>query len=241
MSHKFRNVDKLAINKQMALPLKFKSIKNRENLLVSKCNIEAVKLIENSEFWRNRKKTNSIPAAIIYGPKGSGKTHLSSILKQKIDCVYLTSLSNNCLELVTEGKNFILDNFIPGKSFPSELVMHFMNQVTNKEGSILLLSRLSPFEMDWDLDDLNSRIRSLLASSIKLPDDVLLYSFIVKYSNEKNLFISDKKLIYILERLDRSFESVIKVINRLDTHTLEVNEKVSYKNIKIILDNLNEY
>ena len=27
MSHKFRNVDKLAINKQMALPLKFKSIK----------------------------------------------------------------------------------------------------------------------------------------------------------------------------------------------------------------------
>ena len=50
MSHKFRNVDKLAINKQMALPLKFKSIKNRENLLVSKCNIEAVKLIENSEF-----------------------------------------------------------------------------------------------------------------------------------------------------------------------------------------------
>ena len=241
MSHKLRNVDKLAINTQMALPLKFKSIKNRENLLVSKCNIEAVKLIENSEFWRNRKKTNSIPAAIIYGPKGSGKTHLSSILKQKIDCVYLTSLSNNCLEQVTEGKNFILDNFIPGKSFPSELVMHFINQVTNKEGSILLLSRLSPFEMDWDLDDLNSRIRSLLASSIKLPDDVLLYSFIVKYSNEKNLFISDKKLIYILERLDRSFESVIKVINRLDTHTLEVNEKVSYKNIKIVLDNLNEY
>ena len=241
MSHKLRNVDKLAINTQMALPLKFKSIKNRENLLVSKCNIEAVKLIENSEFWRNRKKTNSIPAAIIYGPKGSGKTHLSSILKQKIDCVYLTSLSNNCLEQVTEGKNFILDNFIPGKSFPSELVMHFINQVTNKEGSILLLSRLSPFEMDWDLDDLNSRIRSLLASSIKLPDDVLLYSFIVKYSNDKNLFISDKKLIYILERLDRSFESVIKVINRLDTHTLEVNEKVSYKNIKKILDNLNEY
>ena len=241
MSHKLRNVDKLAINTQMALPLKFKSIKNRENLLVSKCNIEAVKLIENSEFWRNRKKTNSIPAAIIYGPKGSGKTHLSSILKQKIDCVYLTSLSNNCLEQVTEGKNFILDNFIPGKSFPSELVMHFINQVTNKEGSILLLSRLSPFEMDWDLDDLNSRIRSLLASSIKLPDDVLLYSFIVKYSNDKNLFISDKKLIYILERLDRSFESVIKVINRLDIHTLEVNEKVSYKNIKIVLDNLNEY
>ena len=239
MSLKLRNINKLAINKQMALPLKFKSTKNRENYIVSKCNVEAVKLIENSKFWRNRKKTNSIPAAIIYGPKGSGKTHLSSILKQKIDCVYLTSLSNDCLEQVTEGKNFILDNFIPGKVYPSELVMHFINQVTYKEGSILLLSRLSPFEMNWNLDDLNSRIRSLISSEIKLPDDVLLYSFIVKYSNEKNLFMSDKKLIYILERLDRSFDSVIKVINRLDTFSIELNEKVTYKNIKKILDNLN--
>ena len=239
MSLKLRNINKLAINKQMALPLKFKSTKNRENYIVSKCNVEAVKLIENSKFWRNRKKTNSIPGAIIYGPKGSGKTHLSSILKQKINCVYLTSLTNNCLEQVTEGKNFILDNFIPGKSFPSELVMHFMNQVTYREGSILLLSRLSPFEMNWDLDDLNSRIRTLISSEIKLPDDVLLYSFIVKYSNEKNLFLDDKKLIYILERLDRSFENVINVIDRLDTHSIEVNEKLTYKQIKIVLDNLN--
>ena len=240
MSYKLRNINKLAINKQMALPLQFQSIKNRENYLVSKCNIEAVKLIENSTFWQNRKKTNSIPGAIIYGPKGSGKTHLSQILKQKIDCVYLTSLSESCLEQVTEGKNFILDNFMPGKSFPSELVMHFVNQVSYKEGSMLILSRLSPFQMDWDLDDLNSRIRSLVSSEIKLPDDVLLYSFIVKYSSEKNLFIDDKKLTYILERLDRNFESVIKVINRLDLHSLEFNEKVTYKNIKVILDNLNK-
>jgi len=240
MFSKLRNINKLAINKQMALPLKFKSIKNRENYLVSKCNIEAVKLIENSTFWQNRKKINSIPGAIIYGPKGSGKTHLCSIFKQNVDCDYLTSVSNNSLEQVSEGKRFILDNFLPGKRYPSELVMHFMNQVTYKEGSILLLSRLSPYEMNWKLDDLNSRIRSLISSEIKLPDDDLLYSLIVKYSSDKNLFLSDKKLIYILERIDRSFESVIKVIDRLDTHSLEVNEKVTYKNIKIILDNLNE-
>lgn len=141
---------------------------------------------------------------------------------------------------MTERKNFILDNFIPGESFPSELVMHFINQVTDKNGSILLLSRMSPFEMNWDLDDLNSRIRSLISSEIKLPDDVLLYSFIVKYSNDKKLLISDKKLVYILERLDRNFESVIKVIDRLDTFSFEIKEKVTYKSIKIILDSLNE-
>ena len=56
MSYKLRNINKLTINKQMALPLEFKSIKNKENYLISKCNIEAVKLIENFEFWQNKKK-----------------------------------------------------------------------------------------------------------------------------------------------------------------------------------------
>ena len=121
MSSRLRNFNKLAINKQMALPLKFKSIKNRENYLVSKCNVEAVKLIDNSTFWQNRKKVNSIPGAIIYGPKGSGKTHLCSIFKQNVDCDYLTCLSNNCLDKVTEGKSFILDDFSPSsyKNFSS--------------------------------------------------------------------------------------------------------------------------
>ncbi len=240
MSYKTRNINKLVINKQMALPLKFSTIKNRENYLVSKCNLEAVKLIENSVFWKNKKKINSIPAAIIYGPKGSGKTHLSTIFRHNVNCTYLTSLTSNILEQIVEGKNFILDDFSPGARYQSELVMHFINQVTYKEGSILLLSRLSPLEMNWNLPDLDSRIRSILSSEIKLPDDVILYSFIVKYSNEKKLFISDKKLIYILERLDRSFASVIKVIDMLDTHSLENKETVTYKNIKIILDKINE-
>ena len=241
MSIKLRNINKQSINKQMALPLKFKILNNKDNYLVSQSNQEAFSLIENSILWQKKKKINSIPGAIIYGPKGSGKTHLSKIFSQFVDCTYLTNLNSKNLEQVIESRNFILDDFIPGNNYPSELVMHFLNEITYKEGSILLLSKLSPFEMDWKLDDLNSRIRSLVSCEIKLPDDVLLYSFIVKYSNEKKLFISDKKLIYILERLDRNFESVIKVIDKLDIYTLEMKESVTYKNIKLILNELNEY
>ncbi len=238
MSYKLRNLNKLAINKQMALPLKFKTIKNRENFLISKCNLKAVKLIDNSLLLKNKRKLNAIPAVVIYGPKGSGKTHLSKIFEQNFNATYLTSLTSNCVEKVTEAKNFVLDDFMPGERFPSELVMHFINQVTYKDGCILFLSRLSPFEMDWKLDDLNSRIRSLVSSELKLPDDVILYSFIVKYSNEKKIIINDKKLLYILQRLDRSFESVIEIIDRLDIHSLEIKDKITYKNIRIILDEL---
>ena len=94
--------------------------------------------------------------------------------------------------------------------------------------------------MDWELDDLNSRIRSLLACEIKLPDDILLYTFLIKYSNDKKLILNDNQCHYILERLERNFESVINFINALDVILLETKKKVSYKSIQYILDTLNK-
>ena len=238
MTSKVRNINKYAFNKQMALPLTFKTFKNRENFIVSKCNEEAVRLIENSSFWQSKRKINSIPAAIIFGPKGSGKTHLSYMFKEHNRCEYLSSLSGFNLDKIEEGKNFILDDFIPGENYPSELVMHFLNRVTYQDGSVLFLSNLSPSNMSWKLDDLNSRIRSLISSKINLPDDVLLYSFMVKYSNDKKLLINDKQLLYILKRLNRNFGSVISVIDKLDIYSLEIKEKISYKIIKTILNEI---
>ena len=238
MTLKLRNINKNAFNKQMALPLSFKTIKNRENFIVSNCNEEAVRLIENSFLWQNKRKINSIPAAIIFGPKGSGKTHLSQIFKEYNICEYLSSLTNFNLDQIEEGKKFIIDDFVPGSNYPSELVMHFLNRITYQDSSALFLTNLSPSIMNWELDDLNSRIRSLMCSEIKLPDDVLLYSFMVKYSNDKKLFINDNQIIYILERLERNFDSVISFIDRLDIYSLETKKKINYKIIKKILDQI---
>ena len=238
MCYKVRSINTRNLDQQLALPLTFKVLKNRENFLVSKCNELAVKLIENSESWQSRKKINAIPAVLIYGPKACGKTHLSYIFRQYNDCVYLSSLSNIDLELIEKGKVFILDDFAPGLKYPAELVMHFLNQVTYNDGSVLFLSRYSAFDMDWSLDDLNSRIRSLMSCQIKLPDDVLLYSFMVKYAGDKKLVLNDKQIIYILERLDRNFKSIIGFIDKLDNFSLEMQKKVSYNSIKNILNNL---
>ena len=240
MYFKVRNIRKNSFNKQLALPLTFKTLKNRENFIISKCNESAINLIDNTEFWQGKKKINSIPAALIFGPNGSGKTHVSNIFQEYNDSIYLSYLKPNDLELIEKGSNFIVDNFVPSTNYPSELVMHFLNQVTYNEGSILFLSRSSAFEMDWKLDDLNSRIRSLLACEIKLPDDLLLYTFMIKYADEKKLILNDNQCLYILERLKRNFESVINFINNLDVISLETKKKVTYKNIRYIFDILNE-
>ena len=234
---KLRNINKSGFNKQLALPLTFKTLKNRDNFIISKCNESALNLIDNYDFWRGKKKINSIPAALIFGPNGSGKTHLSNIFKEYNNSIFLSSLKPSDLELIKKGNNFIIDDFVPSINYPSELVMHFLNQVTYNDGSILFLSRYSAFEMDWDLADLNSRIRSLLSCEIKLPDDMLLYTLMIKYTNEKKLMLNDNQCLYILERLERNFESVINFINELDLFSLETKKKVSYKSIQYVFDN----
>ena len=235
---KLRNINKSNFNKQLALPLTFKTLKNRENFIISSCNETAISLIDNTDFWQGKKNFSSIPAALIYGPKGSGKTHLSNIFKEYNDSIFLSSLKPNDFELIKKGNNFIIDDFVPSINYPSELVMHFLNQVTYNEGSILFLSNYSAFDMDWKLVDLNSRIRSLIACEIKLPDDMLLYTFMIKYSNDKKLTLNDNQCFYILERLERNFESVINFINELDLISLATKKKVSYKSIQYIFDTL---
>ena len=227
-------------NYQLALPLTLKTLKNRENFLVSKCNQSAVKLIDNIDFWKNSKRINSIPAILIHGPPGCGKTHISSIFEQQNSCIILSSIITKDIRLAEKGNNFIIDNFFPGTSFSPEIVMHFLNEVTYNSGSVLFLSRFSAFDMQWELDDLNSRLRSIMSCEIKLPDEILLYSFLAKYADDKKLILTDKQFIYIIERVERSFETIIKIIDNLDRVSLEIKKKLTFDNIQDVIDFVNE-
>ena len=240
MKSKIKKKNIKTFNYQLALPLIFKTLNNRDNFIISECNKSAVKLIDNVRFWKNSKKINSIPAILIYGPTGCGKTHISSIFQQQNNCITLSSITSKDIRLAEKGSDFIIDDFSPGKGFLPEIVMHFLNEVTYNSGSVLLLSRSSAFDMQWGLDDLNSRIRSLISCEIKQPDDLLLYSFLVKYSNDKKLILTDTQCIYIIERVERNFETIIKIINRLDRVSLETKRKLTLNKIQSIINSMNE-
>ena len=45
-----------------ALPLKFKTINNSDNFIISDCNKDAVELIDNFDFWKNNKNINVVVA-----------------------------------------------------------------------------------------------------------------------------------------------------------------------------------
>ena len=79
-----------------------------------------------------------------------------------------------------------------------------------------------------------------MSCEIKLPDEILLYSFLVKYADDKKLILTDKQCIYIIERVERSFETIIKIIDNLDRVSLEIKKKLTFDNIQYVIDFVNE-
>ena len=233
-----RDIKNKIFNSQLALPLSFKILQNRENFILSESNKSAVKLIEKLKSWQINTNINSIPAALIYGPSGCGKTHLSHIYKQSNNSLFFSSIASQDIRLAEKNKSFILDDFSPGNNYPSETVMHFLNEVKYNSGSVLILSKKSAHEMDWGLPDLNSRLRSLMTCKIELPDDILLYTFLIKYADEKKIILNDKQCIYILDRVERNFETIIKVIDHLDRFSLETKKKITLNMINNIITSI---
>lgn len=233
-----RDIKNKIFNSQLALPLSFKILQNRENFILSESNKSAVKLIEKLKSWQINTNINSIPAALIYGPSGCGKTHLSHIYQQSNNSLFLSSIASQDIRLAEKNKSFILDDFSPGNNYPSETVMHFLNEVKYNSGSVLILSKKSAHEMDWGLPDLNSRLRSLMTCKIELPDDILLYTLLIKYADEKKIILNDKQCIYILDRVERNFETIIKVIDHLDRFSLETKKKITLNMIKNIITSI---
>ena len=233
-----RDIKNKIFNSQLALPLSFKILQNRENFILSESNKSAVKLIEKSKSWQINTNINAIPAALIYGPSGCGKTHLSHIYQQSNNSLFLSSIVSQNIRLAEKNKSFILDDFIPGNNYPSETVMHFLNEVKYNSGSVLILSKKSAHEMDWGLPDLNSRLRSLVTCKIELPDDILLYTLLIKYADEKKIILNDKQCIYILDRVERNFETIIKVIDHLDRFSLETKKKITLNMINNIITSI---
>ena len=75
-----------------------------------------------------------------------------------------------------------------------------------------------------------------MSCEIKLPDEILLYTILVKYSEDKKLILNDRQCLYIIERIERNFETVISVIDNLDRISLETKKKLTFETIQNILN-----
>ena len=171
----------------------------------------------------------------IFGPSGSGKSHLASILKNKTSYLHINSneLNEKTLLKFKTKEALIIENL--DEKISEKLLFSLWNIVVQDNKYLLITSRKPINYYKFKLQDLVSRVNSSLIIGINLPSDDLISVIIAKNFSDKQIKVEKKHIDYIIKRIDRSYEKISQFILTLDKYSLKKGSPFSLKLIKEVL------
>jgi len=216
---------------QLVFKFPFKKKYYEQDYYVSSNNFSVYRLIESWPNWSG-KWVN------IFGPKGCGKTHLSNILKKKINSTLILEpkdINNEKILTFEKLDCLIIDNY--ENNIEEKLFYSILNQSKQLDNYVVINSILPIKDNIFELDDLESRAKSFLNLGIELPTDDLLRVIISKSFSDKQIDITPKVSEYIIKNIERSYEKVFKFIKEIDDLSLSSGKSININLIKKVLTN----
>ena len=216
------------MNNQLILKFPTQRAYKKEDFYVSPSNQEAYDFINSWPKWIKR-------IVNIFGPSGSGKSHLASILKSKTSCLQVNSdeLNEKIFLKFKTKEALIIENV--DEKVPEKLLFTIWNIALQDNKYLMITSKKSISSYKFKLKDLVSRTKSSLAIGINLPSDDLISVIIAKNFSDKQIIVEKKHIDYIIKRIDRSYEKISQFILTLDKYSLKKGTPFSLKLIKEVL------
>ena len=214
---------------QLIFKFPFKTNYFEEDFYVSENNFEAYKLIESWPKWSSR-------FINIFGPSGCGKTHLANILYKKINSFFIkaSDLNNHTLSEIKIKECLIIDEY---KNNVEEKLLYSILSQSHLSNQYIIINSLKPIQsFGIELKDLKSRFDSFVNIGIDLPTDELIKVIISKNFSDKQVKIESKLLEYIIKNIERSYESVFDLIDKLDDFSLSTGKSININLIKKALN-----
>ena len=216
------------MNDQLILKFPSQKAYKKEDFYVSPSNQKAYDFINSWPKWIKR-------IVNIFGPSGSGKSHLASILRSKTSCLQIDSKELNekvFLEFKTK-EALILEDM--DKNISENLLFTLWNIVLQDNKYFLITSKNPINFYKFKLKDLTSRINSSLVIGLNLPSDDLISVILAKNFSDKQIKVEKRHIDYIVKRIDRSYEKISQFILTLDKYSLKKGSPFSLKLIKEVL------
>ena len=213
---------------QLILKFPTNNVYLKEDFYVSSSNQEAYEFINSWPKWIKR-------IVNIFGPPGSGKTHLASILKNKTSTLEIESgaLNDKVFFAFKINEALIIENL---NEEVSENLLFSLWNVALQDNKYLLITSAKPINTyKFKLSDLKSRVNSSVNIGIKLPNDDLISVILAKNFSDKQVKIEKKHIEYIIKRIDRSYEKISQFVSILDKYSLKKGNPFSLKLIKEVL------
>jgi len=208
--------------KQIPLNFKHETEYLENDFIISSSNIDAYK-------WINTKWNSNF--LCIYGE--IGKTHLAHIWADKNSAEFLHTIE----DVNQKMNNLVIDN---ADKITNEIDFFHLYNIIKEENKLLLLTAKEP-PSKWNikLPDLCSRLNSIPAIKINPPDDKLLKALLIKHFSDRQLKVGDNIIKYIITRIERSFDSVLNLVEKLDKLSLNEKRNITIPLVKQII-NLDE-
>lgn len=208
---------------QYALPLTLPAVFTEDNFIVSDSNRDAWQWVQSRD-WPSH-------ALILYGPQGSGKSHLSAIWAAKAGASFAAA---QALPAQPQGGSWLIDNI---ENITDERVLlHWFNYIREQKGRLLMTSSVAPSQLKFTLPDLTSRLLGSAAVAIEQADDDLLAAVMRKQFSDKQMKVDDSVIAYIVPRIERSFAAVEGFVKQLDDAALEQKKSITVPFVKRLLE-----
>ena len=200
---------------QLRLSLERAAAYSADAFIVSDSNHLAARTLEGWPDWRGG-------ALALVGPAGSGKTHLASIWAARHRA---TVLPLDQLHLEESPSLMLVEN--AEATLSEETLFHLLNLAARAGGGLLLTSRLAPSLWPVALPDLRSRLNALPVAVIEPPDDTVLTAMLDTFFHQRHIRASEELLGYLVRRIERSAQSALDIVVRLDEAAYALHRGVS--------------
>ena len=216
------------MNDQLILKFPSHQAYKKEDFYVSPSNQKAYDFINSWPKWIKR-------TINIFGPSGSGKSHLASILKSNTSCLQIETknLSDEIFFKFKTKEALIIEDF--DKKVSEKLLFSLWNVVLQDNKYLLITSKKPINSFKFKLRDLMSRVTSSMIIGINLPSDDLISVILSKNFSDKQITVEKKHIDYIVKRIDRSYEKISQFILTLDKYSLKKGSPFALKMIKEVL------
>lgn len=182
---------------------------SRDDFFVSTSNANAIAALDLWPNWPGN-------VLVLHGAAGCGKTHLCHVHAVRSGA-RLTDVPD-----LFGATEIVIDNAdrLCGDAVAEEMLFHTLNRLAESGGHVLMTGATPPAGWPFILPDLRSRVLAAHAVAVEPPDDVLITVLLAKLFSDRQLFVTQDVIQFILARCERSFAAISALVADIDRRAL---------------------
>ena len=146
----------------------------------------------------------------------------------------VNSLNDENIKSIKPYQNIVLEDL--NLDINEKLIYSLFN-IIDQDNKFLIVTSMKPIsEINFRLEDLQSRTKNCLFANIQNPDDELMFALILKNLSDRQITLDKKLIDFIIKRIERSYGKIFEFIYKIDKIRLKKKKSIDFKIINEALE-----